>query len=49
MRWIITDYVRHPQRRFWAKTVLYLVAGFMIVLGTITIVTFSPIDCAPAS
>jgi succinate dehydrogenase / fumarate reductase membrane anchor subunit len=49
MRWIITDYVRNPQRRFWAKTVLYIVAAFMIVLGTITIVTFSPLDCAPAS
>jgi succinate dehydrogenase membrane anchor subunit len=48
MRWIIRDYVRHPQRRFWSLMVLYVAATFMIALGTLTIVTFSPLDCAPA-
>lgn len=47
MRWIIRDYVRNPQGRFWSLTTLWSIAGVMLLLGTITIVTFSPADCAP--
>lgn len=42
MRIIITDYVRKPQRRFWAKMALYSTAAFMLLLGTLVIVTFDP-------
>lgn len=42
MRIIITDYVRNPQRRFWAKMALYATAAFMLLLGTLVIVTFDP-------
>ncbi|HUH06277.1 MAG TPA: succinate dehydrogenase hydrophobic membrane anchor subunit [Egibacteraceae bacterium] len=42
MRIVITDYVRSPQRRFWAKMALYTVAAFMLILGTLVIVTFDP-------
>jgi succinate dehydrogenase / fumarate reductase membrane anchor subunit len=42
MRIIIQDYIRSPQKRFWSKTALYLVAAFMLLLGTLVIVTFDP-------
>lgn len=42
MRIIITDYIRAPQKRFWAKMALYVTAAFMLLLGTIVIVTFNP-------
>lgn len=42
MRIVITDYIRSPQRRFWAKMALYSAAVFMLLLGTLTIVTFDP-------
>jgi succinate dehydrogenase / fumarate reductase membrane anchor subunit len=42
MRVVITDYIRSPQRRFWAKMLLYATAVFMLLLGTLTIVTFDP-------
>ena len=42
MRIVVRDYVRSPQRRFWAKMGLYVMAGLMLLLGTLTIVTFNP-------
>lgn len=42
MRIIISDYVRTPQKRFWAKMALFTVAAFMMLLGTLVIVTFDP-------
>jgi succinate dehydrogenase / fumarate reductase, membrane anchor subunit len=49
LRIIITDYIRGPQRRFWAKMALYTTAGFMLLLGTLTIVTFDPTVGIPTS
>ncbi|CAN5402563.1 succinate dehydrogenase hydrophobic membrane anchor subunit [soil metagenome] len=49
MRIVITDYVRSPQKRFWAKMALYCVAGFMLLLGTLVIVTFNPELGRPAA
>jgi succinate dehydrogenase / fumarate reductase membrane anchor subunit len=49
MRIVMTDYIRSPQKRLAAKTLLSIAAGLMIILGTITILTFSPLDCAPPS
>lgn len=42
MRVVVTDYVRSPQKRFWAKMALYAAATLMLLLGTLTIVTFDP-------
>ena len=42
MRIIISDYVRTPQKRFWAKMGLYTTAAFMLLLGTLVIITFDP-------
>lgn len=42
MRIVITDYIRAPQARFWAKMLLYTATVFMLLLGTLTIVTFDP-------
>ena len=42
MRTIINDYAERDQTRFWLKMLLYLAAGFTILLGTLVIFTFDP-------
>ena len=41
LRYSIEDYVRKPGRRFWAKTILFALAGIIFVLGTMTLWAFS--------
>lgn len=41
LRYSVEDYVRKPGRRFWAKTILFVVAGIVFVLGTMTLWAFS--------
>lgn len=41
LRYSIEDYVRRPGRRFWAKVLLFTVAGVMLVLGVMTLWAFS--------
>jgi succinate dehydrogenase / fumarate reductase membrane anchor subunit len=36
------DYAERDQTRFWLKMLLYLAAGFTILLGTLVIFTFDP-------
>ena len=42
MRTIINDYAERDQTRFWLKMILYVAAGFTILLGTLVIFTFDP-------
>ena len=42
VRTIINDYAERDQTRFWLKMVLYVAAGFTIILGTLVIFTFDP-------
>ena len=42
MRTIINDYAERDQTRFWLKMLLYVAAGFTILLGTLVIFTFDP-------
>jgi len=41
LRYSIEDYVRRPGRRFWAKAILFTVAGAIFVLGVMALWTFS--------
>ena len=41
LRYSIEDYIRRPGRRFWTKILLYFVAGVMLVLGVMTLWTFT--------
>lgn len=42
LRTIISDYAERPKTRFWLLTLLYVVVGFIITLGTLVIFTFDP-------
>jgi len=42
VRTIINDYAEKDRTRFWLKTVLYVVAAFTVILGTLVIFTFDP-------
>lgn len=42
VRTIINDYAERDRTRFWLKMVLYVAAGFTIILGTLVIFTFDP-------
>lgn len=42
MRTIINDYAERDQTRFWLKMILYVSAGFIILLGTLVVFTFDP-------
>ena len=42
LRTIINDYAERDQTRFWLKMLLYVAAGFTIILGTLVIFTFDP-------
>jgi succinate dehydrogenase / fumarate reductase membrane anchor subunit len=42
MRTIINDYAERDQTRFWLKMLLYVSAGFIILLGTLVVFTFDP-------
>jgi succinate dehydrogenase / fumarate reductase membrane anchor subunit len=41
LRYSIEDYIQRPGRRFWAKAILYTVAGIVLVLGVMTLWAFS--------
>ncbi|CAN5824675.1 succinate dehydrogenase hydrophobic membrane anchor subunit [soil metagenome] len=41
LRYSVEDYFQNPNRRFWAKTVLYSVAGTVFVLGVMTLWAFT--------
>lgn len=42
LRTIINDYTTRDGSRFWLKMLLYVAAGFTIILGTLVIFTFDP-------
>jgi succinate dehydrogenase / fumarate reductase membrane anchor subunit len=42
LRTIVNDYAERDQVRFWLKTLLYLSALIVLVLGTLVIFTFDP-------
>ena len=42
MRVIAEDYIRRDSLRMWTKFTLYAAAMFMLILGTLVIVTFNP-------
>lgn len=42
LRTIINDYAERNQTRFWLTMLLYISAGFIILLGTLVIFTFDP-------
>ncbi len=42
LRVIINDYAERDQVRFWLKTLLYLSALIVLVVGTLVIFTFDP-------
>lgn len=41
LRYSVEDYVRRPGRRFWAKAILFTIAGIVFVLGVMTLWAFS--------
>lgn len=41
LRYSVEDYFRRPGRRFWAKVVLFTVAGVVFVLGVMTLWAFT--------
>lgn len=40
LRYSIEDYFKQPGRRFWAKIILFSVAGILFVMGTMTLWAF---------
>lgn len=42
LRTIVNDYAERDMTRFWLKTLLYLSALIVLVLGTLVIFTFDP-------
>ena len=42
LRTVINDYAERDQTRFLLKMLLYVSAGFIILLGTLVIFTFDP-------
>jgi succinate dehydrogenase / fumarate reductase membrane anchor subunit len=42
MRTIVNDYAERNQTRFWLKMILFVAAGFTVLLGTLVIFTFDP-------
>ena len=42
LRTVVNDYAERDQSRFWLKMLLYVSAGFIILLGTLVIFTFDP-------
>lgn len=41
LRYSVEDYFRNPGRRFWVKILLYTLAGVVLVIGIITLWSFS--------
>ncbi len=41
LRYSIEDYIQRPGRRFWAKAILFTIAGIILVLGVMTLWAFS--------
>jgi succinate dehydrogenase / fumarate reductase membrane anchor subunit len=41
LRYSIEDYTHNPAKRFWLKILLFTVAGIMLVMGVITLWSFS--------
>ena len=42
MRVIIADYAQRSATRFWLNILLFVAAGFIVLLGTLVIFTFTP-------
>ncbi|WP_129360753.1 MULTISPECIES: succinate dehydrogenase hydrophobic membrane anchor subunit [Micrococcaceae] len=42
VRTVIDDYAEKDKTRFWLKTLLFLASGFILLVGTLVIFTFSP-------
>lgn len=42
VRTIIEDYAEKDRTRFWLKTLLFLACGFILLVGTLVIFTFTP-------
>ena len=42
VRTVIDDYAEKDRTRFWLKTLLFLASGFILLVGTLVIFTFSP-------
>ena len=42
MRTVINDYADRDSTRFWLKTLLYIAAVFIVILGTLVVFTFDP-------
>lgn len=40
LRYNVEDYFKQPGRRFWAKIILFSVAGILFVMGTMTLWAF---------
>ena len=41
LRYSVEDYFKRPGRRFWAKVILFSVAGIIFVLGVMTLWAFT--------
>lgn len=41
-RYVIEDYITDKGKRFWVKSLVYTVAGVILVWGTIGLYTFKP-------
>lgn len=41
LRYSVEDYIRRPGQRFWAKILLFTVAGVLLVMGVMTLWAFS--------
>lgn len=49
IRVIIEDYAEKDRTRFWLKTLLFLAAAFILLVGTLTIFTFDPCPAGAAA
>jgi len=41
LRYVVDDYIKRPQARFWVKAVLYTVVAALFVVGVMTLWTFT--------
>ena len=41
LRYNVEDYFKSPQRRFWAKVILFSVTGILFIMGTMTLWAFN--------
>lgn len=48
LRYVVDDYFRRPQARFWIKAVLFTVVGALFVVGVMTLWTFTFVEMGDA-